>query len=156
DVIAVQVHLAPLGGQVAYAKSGRYVAAFGQIAGDNPARRALRAAEEVLRQGLCQRVRLDIAAVVVQTRQDGSKRFVSPLFGRPDLFPSDAAPAGVSLSRVAAAVLPDVAAPAGPAEQVPVRISSPPHVGNEPTAEMAGWPLVGRDAMINALVESAR
>src|SRR5262249_53778755 len=77
DVVTVQARLAPLGGQLAHAAGSRYVAAFGQESGANPARRALRAAEELLRQGLTTRVRLDLAPVAVQTRKDGSKRFVS-------------------------------------------------------------------------------
>jgi eukaryotic-like serine/threonine-protein kinase len=158
DVVAVQAQLAPLGGQLAHAAGGRYVAAFGPEAGDNPARRALRAAEEVLRQRLCERVRLDLEAVAVQTRRDGSKRFVSPLFTRAERFPADTGPAGLSLTPAAAAVLPDAAAPVpGAAELVPVRAPAPRVLADvEATAEMAGWPLVGRDAVIDALVEGAR
>ena len=110
DVVTVQAQISPLGGQLAHAAGGRYVAAFGQEAGDNPARRALRAAEEVLRQGLARRVRLDLAPVAVQTRKDGSRRFMSPLVTRADRFPPEGGPAGLSLTPDAAAVLPDTSA----------------------------------------------
>jgi serine/threonine protein kinase/tetratricopeptide (TPR) repeat protein len=157
DVVTVQALFTPLGGQLAYAANGRYVAAFGHETGDNPARRALGAAEEVLRQGLALRVRVDLAPVAVQTRKDGSKRFMSALFTRADRFPADAGPVGLSLAPAAAAVLPDVVTTAGTAS-TPPRPSAPPlpHSEADPTAEMAGWPMIGRDAVLDALVAGAK
>jgi tetratricopeptide (TPR) repeat protein len=174
DVVAVQAQITPLGGHLAHAAGGRYVAAFGQETGDNPARRALRAAEELLRQGLASRVRLDLAPVAVQSRKDGSKRYMSPLFTRAERFPPDSGPAGLSLTPDAAAVLPDAGAPGEGASEPPARASgttprmgielpsmrlaapSVPRIEADPTAEMAGWPMVGRDAVLDALVASAR
>ncbi len=154
DVVSVQALLGPLGGQLAHSASGRYVAAFGHEAGDNPARRALGAAEEVLRQGLARRVRVDLAPVAVQVRKDGSKRFMSPLFARADRYPAPDDPPGIQLTAAAAAVLPDAAALAGGAP-VPARVSAPPvaPADADPTAEVAGWPMIGRDAVLDALVE---
>ena len=162
DAVTVQARLSALGGHLAHAAGRRYVAAFGQGGGDNPARGALRAAEEVLRQGLSARVRVDLAPVAVQTRKDGSSRFMSPLFTRADRFPSDAGPPGLSLTPAAAAVLPDGGAPLGSAEPSaepsPARTSAPapPRSDADPTAEMAGWPMIGRDAVLDRLVEGAR
>ena len=152
DVVALQAEIVPLGGQIAYAAEGRCVAVFGQETGDNPARRALRAAEDLLRRGVSARIRLDLAPVVVRARRDGAKRFTSALFTQADRFPPASAPEGLSLAPAAAAVLPDVASPEAAAQ---ARLSRA-RADNDPTAEMAGWPLVGRDATIDALVEGAR
>ncbi len=126
DVLAVQQRLATLGGQLAHASGGRCVAIY--ALGDNPARSARRAAHELLRAGLCERVRLDVAAVSVQLRADGSKRYLSPIFGRPERFPGATDPPGVSQTPAAVEVLADA----------------------EPYA------VEGRDELVAALVESAR
>src|SRR6185312_6345758 len=104
SVVALQPEIAPLGGQIAYAGEGRCVAVFGQEAGDNPARRALRAGEDLIRRGVASRIRLDLAPVVVRARKDGSKRFMSALFTQADRFPAASDREGLSLAPSAAEV----------------------------------------------------
>ncbi|MFT3765831.1 MAG: protein kinase [Minicystis sp.] len=159
DVATVQARVVALGGQMAHGGAGRFVVVFSQDLAQNPARRALRAAEEMVQAGLCVRARLDLAPVAVQARRDGTKRFVSPLFSREDVYPSDADPPGVTLSPSAASVLPDAAAgAAGPAD-VAVQASAPTvRTQDNPTltAALSAWPLLGRDAVLEALVAGAR
>jgi serine/threonine protein kinase/tetratricopeptide (TPR) repeat protein len=159
DVVAVQGRISSLGGQLAHAAGGRFVVAYGQEHGENPARRALRAAEELLRQEVTDRVRLDLAPVMVQTRKDGSKRFVSPLFARADRFPAEGDALGISLTPAAAAVVPEGAIPAA-ADEPPARPAKKKRAAEggvtDVTAEMAAWPIIGRDAVLEALVAAAR
>jgi eukaryotic-like serine/threonine-protein kinase len=161
DVLAIQKKLAPFGGQLAHAAGGRYVMVHGQEASENPARKARRVAQEMLRRGLCTRVRLDLASVLVQTRPDGSKRFLSPLFARSNRFPSDGDPLGLSVAPAAAAVLPS--APGSSSSVPPSKRpedSLPPVSGTSPEREIlapeSGYePLIGRDAVVCSLVEGA-
>ncbi len=167
-MVTVKARISSLGGELAHAAGKRYVAAFGHEGGDNPARRALRAAEEVLGQGLSRRIRVDLAAVAVQTRKDGSKRFMSPLFARADRFPSAAGAAGLSLTSAAAAVLPDAAmvrsgSCRGPRRSAGSRLPTsraPRRPGRAPTStpppRWRAGRMIGRDAVLDLLVESAR
>lgn len=155
DRIAVQARVAALGGQLAHGAGSRYVAAYGQETRENPARRALLAAEHLVREGLCTRVRLDLAPVFVQTRRNGGKRFVSPLFTRTDRFPAPGDPLGISLTEAAAAVLPDsgvsTLTPSEPMLAVPITGVK----GLHQAADVRTPPLFGRDALLTSLVESA-
>jgi serine/threonine protein kinase/tetratricopeptide (TPR) repeat protein len=157
DVVEVQARLLSLGGQLAYAAEGRYVVAHGQEPGENPARRAFRAAEEMLRQGLCERVRLDLAPVAVQIRRDGSKRLLSPLLGRRDRFPPALAAPGISLTPAAAEVLRDLpSADEAVAARPAIPTPAPARLGEtDLSAEMMVWPLIGREAELDALVKGA-
>jgi tetratricopeptide (TPR) repeat protein len=157
DVASVQARVIALGGQLAHGGAGRFVAVFGQDLAENPARRALRAAEELLRGRVCERVRVDLAPVAVRPRRDGSKRFVSPLFARGERYPSPADPRGISLSPAAVAVLPDTDSGPGSAPLLPVRAPTIATLADETgVAEVAAWPLHGRDDVLASLVASAR
>ena len=157
DVSSVQARVVSLGGQLAHAGGGRFVAVFGQDLADNPARLALRAAEELSALGLCERVRLDLGPVTVQPRRDGTKRFLSPLFTRDDRFPRAADPPGVAFSPAAAAVLPDVPADAaGTLAGAPPAAPAPADADTELTAEINSWPLFGREAILTGLLAGAR
>ncbi|APR88030.1 Putative serine/threonine-protein kinase pknB [Minicystis rosea] len=157
DVATVQARVVALGGLLAHGGAGRFVAVFGHDLAQNPARRALRAAEAMLQASLCTRARLDLAPVAMQARRDGTKRFVSPLFSRDDVYPSaDDAP-GIAISPAAAAVLPDAARTDVDAPRVVVHgagILS----DDDPTLTTAAsaGPLLGRDALVEALLGSAR
>jgi tetratricopeptide (TPR) repeat protein len=159
DVATVQARVVALGGQMAHGGAGRFVAVFGQDLAQNPARQALRAAEELLAGGLCQRARLDLAPVAVQSRRDGTTRFVSPLFTRSTVYPSPADPPGVSLSASAATVLPSAEGGATSAPHLSRNAPAPTvNSSDDPTltAEINAWPLLGRDGLLDALVASAR
>lgn len=151
DLAALQARVAAHGGQLAHGVAGRFAAVFGQDLGDNPARRALHAGEDLVRAGLCDKARLDLAAVTAQPRRDGTKRFVSPLFTRDDRYPSADDPPGITVSPAAAAVLPD-AGDARPGAPPPATSSEEPTL----TAEITDGPLVGREVVVEALVAGAR
>lgn len=139
DAVAVQREIEPSGGHLAHGAQNRYVVIYTPEGGDNPARRALQAAQEIVRGGLCERVLVDLALVSVQRRRDGSRRFLGPALARPARYPPDAGPSGVFLTPAAADVLPDG--------------------GNRlmfPSPD-AGWgPLMGRDDLLEGLLLSAR
>src|SRR5262249_10857569 len=139
------------GGRIAHAASGSYVAAFGQDLADDPARRALVCAEEMVRRGLAERVRVDLAQVTAQARKDGTKRLLSPLFSRADRYPSPDDPRGVDVTADAAAVLGDAARTT---LRAPTRFPSSPAA--ESTEDVPAWRLVGRTDLLASLVESAR
>ena len=108
EVMNIERRLLLLGGQLAHVARGRYVAVFGQELGDSPARLALRAALELVKLKVCERALVDRAPVSIRTRVNGSRVFLSPLFGRAEGFPTAADPTGVLLSPAAARALGDV------------------------------------------------
>ena len=124
---------------------------FGHDGGDNPARRALDAARELVEEGLCARVRLDVAAVSIQSRPDGSSRFLSPLLSRADRYPTDADPEGVTLAAAAEAALPDALAPP-PSQRGRASLTSVPEIA---PALVDPTPFIGRGGLVEALIESA-
>ena len=154
DLTTLQSRLALLGGQLGHAKGGRCAAVFRDELADNPARRARGAAEELIRLGVCDRARVDLAPVVVQVRRDGTQRCFSPLFSRAERFPSGDDPEGVTIAPAAAAVLHEPGAT--PSSRPPA--ATLPH--GRGRAEVAldpdTWTFVGRDALLASLVESAR
>src|SRR5512132_3463527 len=93
--LTIQRRIALLGGQLAHAVGERYVAFYGHEVGDNPARLALRIAQDLIERDLCTRALVDLAPVLVQTRSDGSRRVLSALFSREDRFPTRADPPGI-------------------------------------------------------------
>jgi tetratricopeptide (TPR) repeat protein len=153
DVLSLQRRAAVHGGELGHASAGRMVLVYGHHLGDNPARPALRAAHDLIRGGIAARVRLDVAPVAVQVRAGGARRYLSPLFGRAERYPSSDDPPGVSVTPAAAAVL------SAPADSV----RPPPHpaLGDLPT-QLEAEPdddadaLLGRDAMIESLLSGAR
>jgi tetratricopeptide (TPR) repeat protein len=153
DPIVLSARIQALGGQIAYGGGGRHAAVFAQGPSDNPARRALLAAEELVRSGLCSHARVDLAPVTAHVRRDGTRRFWSPLFAHPERYPSSP-DARVLVAPAAAAVLPDsvaASAPGSVAESRAERRHFQP--GDEPPSP---WPLFGRDEIMDALLASAR
>jgi tetratricopeptide (TPR) repeat protein len=153
DVVSIRQHLASLGAQLAHASGRRYAGVYAHDVGENPARRAVRAAAELCRRGVCERALVDLALVAVRTRRDGSRRFLSLLFGRDDRYPDPGDPRGVCLSPTVAAVLPSALStplPSGRARLVGGSLLPPP--GNDDAAPE--W-IVGREALLDALVDEA-
>jgi tetratricopeptide (TPR) repeat protein len=151
-VVSIRERIAPIGGHLAHTSGVRHVVIFGHDGGDNPARRAYEAAQELVQRGVCARVRLDVGTVTKQTRPDGSSRFLSPLFARAERYPTDADPEGVAVSEAAAAVLPDAGVPPPPQSTR----GSLPSLSELPSGIVDTTPFVGRDGVVAALVESAR
>ena len=153
DVVAVRQQLASLGAQLAHASGRRYAGVYGHDVGDNPARRAVRAAAELCRRELCDRALVDLALVSVRTRRDGSRRFLSLLFGRDDPYPSADDPLGVCLTKAVAALLPGSLSTLLPSGRSRLLSASllPPAGDEDLTPE---W-IIGRDALLDTLVHEA-
>ncbi|WP_437730107.1 protein kinase domain-containing protein [Sorangium sp. So ce1335] len=150
--MAVQRRIRALGGELAHASGSRYAAVFGHGGATNPARHAQRAADELLRAGLCERVLIDLAPVSVQTRPDGAQRFLSPLFSRPERWPSTSGPLGPFLSPSAAAALPD--APSAVSQDEAARgTGRPPGAEERETTDPGAF--VGRRDTLEQLLRSA-
>lgn len=153
DVVAVRQQLASVGGQLAYASGRRYAGVYGHDVGEDPARRAMRAATELCRRGICERALVDLASVSVRIRRDGSRRFLSLVFGRDDRYPSPDDPLGVCLTKPVAALLPDALSsplPSGRARLL--RGGIPPAIGGDDAAPE--W-IIGREALLDTLVLEA-
>ncbi|MEP7124759.1 MAG: protein kinase [Byssovorax sp.] len=154
DVVAVRHHLAALGAQLAHASGRRYAGVYAHGVGESPARRAVRAASELCRKAICERVVVDLALVAVRTRRDGSRRFLSLLFARDDRYPSPDDPRGVSLTPAVAALLPSALStplPSGRARLLGGSLLPP--AGDD---ELAPEWIVGREGLIDALIDDAR
>ncbi|MFO0756258.1 MAG: protein kinase [Byssovorax sp.] len=156
DVLSIGGAIGALGGQLAHAAGGRYVAAYGLGHSDNPARLALAAAQELLRSGAAEQARLDLGTVAVQSRKDGSRRFLSPLFSHDDRFPDPAAARGLSFSPAIAAVLPELLAPA---DDTPASANLPEEILEETqpmTLDLGLGPLLGRNEVLSSAIAAAR
>ncbi|WP_437609805.1 protein kinase [Sorangium sp. So ce834] len=148
DRIAVQRRLRALGGELAHASGARYVGVFAQEGAASPARRARRAADELLRRGVCGRVLIDLAPVSIQGRADGTRRLLSPLFSRAERWPSASGPTGPFLTPEASAALPE--APHAPAaDELPPGIEDQSREATRPDA------FVGRRDILEQLLQSA-
>ncbi|AUX43334.1 serine/threonine protein kinase [Sorangium cellulosum] len=148
DRVAVQRRLRAFGGELAHASGARYVGVFGQEGAAGAARRAQRAADELLRGGMCERVLIDLAPVSIQARPDGARRFLSPLFSRAERWPSASGPTGPFLTPEASAALPERShAAAGD--------DLPPGAEDEAREATSPGAFVGRREILDQLLQSA-
>jgi serine/threonine protein kinase/tetratricopeptide (TPR) repeat protein len=153
DGILLRKRIESSGGQVLHAARGRYVAAFGHEADENPVRACVSSASDLIHQNLCERAFVDLESVTVRIRPDGSKRLFSSHAGRADRVPAGGGPPGVLLSPAARAVLrecdapPSSVSPSDPAS--PALTSVPLGVQEEPP------PHVGRGAVLDSLLRAA-
>ncbi|HEX9296253.1 MAG TPA: protein kinase, partial [Polyangiaceae bacterium] len=154
-IAAMRPTLAELGGELAQATGTRYVAVFGHEVGDNPARRAIFAAQGLVDRKLCTRALVDVSQVVIQTRPDGTRRFMSPLFTRKDRFLKATDPAGALLTEAAVQTLPDL--PVNAVRDYEGLFKLDPNPGpKELTAiRMASGGFVGRDDLVHEIVADA-
>jgi hypothetical protein len=155
EVSRIQEALAPLGGSLAHAAAGRFVAAFDHDAGDNPARRALGAARALLAGGVSARVRADLASVSVQQRADGARRYQSPLFTRDETFPGAGDPHGVLAGRALAALLPEARWAEVPGLPDLLRLDAEDGEAPGLRRSLRAEPTVGRDEILGQLVGAA-
>ncbi|AUX45113.1 protein kinase [Sorangium cellulosum] len=150
DRMAVQRRIRALGGELAHASGARYAAVFGHEGAASPARHAQRAADELLRAGLCARVLIDLAPVSVQVRPGGARRFLSPLFSRPERWPAASGPLGPFLTPAAKAALPE--APFAAPDELPHEPEPRPDEGREATSPGA---FIGRREILEQLLHDA-
>jgi len=158
DALAIQRRVVSLGGQLAHASGERYVALYGHEAGENPARRALQLAQDLIERDVCARARVDLAPVLVQTRADGSRRVLSALFSREASFSTSSDPPGIFLTPSAATFLADVPTAPLDDEREWVRVEGPePNASRTSRAPDAGaTALIGRDDLVTGLLVGAR
>lgn len=155
DSIAnIQATLSASGGQLVHTSGIQHVAGFGHDVGENPARLALLAAQRLHAAKIAQRLLVDVAQVSLQARPDGSHHIFSHLFARRDHYPAATDPSGVMLSASTVEILPHLkVTPADGRANCFVLAQSP----KEPTtfgAQIA--PLVGRESLLQELLDSAR
>ncbi|WP_170319269.1 protein kinase domain-containing protein [Polyangium spumosum] len=158
DPIALQGRIEPIGGHVMRASGGRYVVAFGHEADENPVRLAIRAAQDLVARGICERVWIDLATVSVTARPDGSKRLLAPHLARIGQAPLPAGAAPILLSPAARAVLTE----ADLSETLSLFGAKAVEEGElsgaeDPTTRLGhvGPPLVGRDDLLETLTLAA-
>ncbi|TKD07853.1 hypothetical protein E8A74_16290 [Polyangium fumosum] len=158
DPIALQGRIEPIGGHVMRASSGRYAVAFGHEADENPVRLAIRAAQDLVARGICERVWIDLANVSVTTRPDGSKRLLSPHLARIGQAPLPASTAPILLSPAARGVLTEadlseLLSLFGAKAVEESELSG----AEDPTTRLGhvGPPLVGRDDLLETLALAA-
>jgi tetratricopeptide (TPR) repeat protein len=158
DPGSVQSAVRALGGDLGHAGRGKYAAIFPAEAGQDPVRRAFRAAQGLAERKLAVRALLDLGAVNAQPRADGTMRYLSPELGRDDRYPRDSDPLGPLATAAAAEVLAEVGW-----EPVPGRagiLAPRPGTANRlqtaTVVQLGAGPLIGREDVLRALLSAAR
>ncbi|WP_342378728.1 protein kinase [Myxococcus stipitatus] len=156
--VSVQKGLASYGGHLAYTDGPHIAAVFDPDVGENPVRRAMRAAEGLAERGLATHALVDVSAVTVQRRPTGTPRYLGAIFSRADRYPTGADAQGLLLSPAAAEAVPEVPCMDVPGHPGVVRPASP---GAAPrpditVLQLGSEVLVGRELELASLVDSAR
>jgi tetratricopeptide (TPR) repeat protein len=156
-VAQVQPAIAASGGQLVHASGTQCVAAFGHDVGDNPLRTAIVAGQRVLAAGLCERLLVDVAAVSVQVRPDGTSRIFSAVFTKKERFPAPGDPAGICLSAAARELVSDLGFAPVPGRPDRFRLDPgrPPEEDSTTYGTQSGA-LFGRDRELKLLLDGAR
>lgn len=153
DAGAVLAALRALGGEVAHLSRGRCVAAF--PCADEPPRRAVVAAEELVEAGICVRALVDLAAVRVQERPHAPTRLASDRFLRDESYPNDGDPRGALVAQPVADLLPSArwesTSRAGCLRRAAAR-----ETGAATVLRLGAGPLVGREELLAELLAGAR
>ena len=158
DAGSVQAAVRALGGELGYAGRGRYAAIFAGEAGQDPVRRAFRAAQGLGERKLAVRALLDLGAVNAQRRPDGQVRYLAPELGREDRYPRDDDPLGPLATGPAAEVLADVGwepVPGRAGLLVP-RPGATDRLQAATVVQLGAGPLVGREDVLRALLAAAK
>ncbi|MCY0998634.1 protein kinase [Myxococcus sp. MISCRS1] len=156
--VSVQKGLGSYGGHLAHTDGPRIAAVFDPDVGENPVRRAMRAAEGMAERGLAASALVDVSAVTVQRRPTGAPRYLGAIFARADRYPTGPDAHGLLLSPAAAEAVPEVPCTEVPNHPGLLRPASP---GAAPrpditVLQLGSEVLVGRDAELASLVDSAR
>src|SRR5258708_33528417 len=147
-----------LGAKLAGLSASHCVAVFDRQVSENPARLAFSAAEELLEKGICARALVDLAAVSVLPRADGTRRFISNLFSQADRFPQSPGASALFLTGSAAEMIRDVTTSPVPGSGALVRVEKQiADAPAEPTmVQMVESRFLGRPDERNALMDSYR
>jgi len=157
DAGSVQAAVRSLGGDLGWAGRGRYAAIFAGEAGQDPVRRAFRAAQGLAERKLAVRALVDVAAVNAQRRGDGQVRYLAPELGREERYATDSDPLGPLATSAAAEVLVDVGWEPVPGRQgllVP-RLGAADRVQAATIVQLGAGPLVGREELLRELLAAA-
>ncbi|AKQ69135.1 putative serine/threonine-protein kinase pknB [Myxococcus hansupus] len=156
--VSLQKALASYGGHLAFSDAQRVAAVFDPEAGENPVRRAMRAAEGLTERGLVPGGLVDVSAVTVQRRPTGAPRYLGAILSREDRYPTGPEAHGLLMSPAAAEAVPEV-----PCMEVPelrgLLRPAPPGAAPRPditVLQLGSEVLVGREAELSELLESAR
>jgi tetratricopeptide (TPR) repeat protein/type II secretory pathway predicted ATPase ExeA len=147
DARATQQLVAAFGGHVARS-GGAFAVVFDHEAGDNPARRALLAAQALVAQRIADTAVVDAAPVTYIPRPDGGRRYVSALFNRDESFPQPSDPSGVLVTSRSADLV-------GPASKERIEGRELYVLGTDAVEPRRDDVLVGRDGELEALARSA-
>ena len=158
DAGSVQGAIRSLGGELGWAGRGRYAAVFAGEAGQDPVRRAFRAAQGLSEGKVAVRALVDVGAVNAQRRADGQVRYLAPELGREDRYASDTDPLGALATSAAAELLAEVgweAVPGRPGVLAP-RPGAADRLQAATVVQLGAGPLVGREDVLRELLEAAR
>jgi hypothetical protein len=153
DAGAVLAALRALGGEVAHLSRGRCAAVF--HSGDEPPRRAVVAAEELVEAGICVRALVDLASVRAQERPHAPTRLASDRFLRDDSYPSDRDPEGALVAQAVADLLPS-ARWESTSRAGCLRRAAAGETGAATVLRLGAGPLVGREELLAELLAGAR
>jgi serine/threonine protein kinase/tetratricopeptide (TPR) repeat protein len=156
--VSLQKALGSYGGHMAFTDGPRIAAVFDPDVGENPVRRAMRAAEGLAERGLAPGALVDVSAVTVQRRPTGAPRYLGAIFSREDHYPTGPDAHGLLLTPAAAEAVPEVPCMEVPGLRGLVR-PAPPGAAPRPditVLQLGSEVLVGREAELASLLESAR
>jgi len=156
DALAVQAAVAGYGGQLAHSSGDRCAAVFDLDAGENPVKRALRAAEGLLDTGAVSAALVDVSPVTVQRRPNGAVRFLGSVFSRSDRYP-DADRAYILFTTAATEVLPELRFVPVPGRDGILQLAPAADAPQTASFYRVGVEaLIGREDEVEALVSGAR
>ena len=158
DAGSVQGAVRSLGGELGWTGRGRYAAIFPGEAGQDPVRRAFRAAQGLADRKIAVRAIVDVGAVNAQRRSDGQVRYLAPELGRENRYAIEADPVGPLATAAAAEVLADVGWEPIPGRKgllVP-RPGAADRVQAATVVQLGAGPLVGREDELRDLVVAAQ
>src|SRR5262249_31568938 len=149
DAPSAQALIGGFAGSLARA-DGSFAAVFDHDAGDNPARRALLAANAIVERGIAERVVVDSGPVTVMPRPDGGRRYGSAVFAPGDRFARADDPVGVIATERTVEMLTGHARRPTPSGRFLLVAEAAAAEARAGAAE-----LVGRDPELEALIAAA-
>jgi tetratricopeptide (TPR) repeat protein len=156
--LVVQKALTSFGGQLAHHEGARFAGVFDPDGGENPVRRAMRAAEGLAERELAPAALVDVAAVTVQRRPGAPPRYLGAIFSRKDRYPPESSARLLYATAAAAEAVPESRYTPVPGMEGVLRLVPP---GATPLAEvtvlrLGSEVLVGRDEELASLVQDAQ
>ncbi|WP_232537156.1 serine/threonine-protein kinase PknK [Cystobacter fuscus] len=157
--VTVQKALAQCGGQLAFQRGTCFAAVFAPEAEAHPLQGARQCAERVLTEGLALTALVDVAKVKVLRNANGLPRYLSPVFSRPEHYPTEQGPHTLLLTAAAVKMLPGMAFVPVPEHPGLFRKAPlPPEAGGEDTStvlRLEHGMLLGLQRELEAMVRSA-